>query len=164
MRSRKLYLRSSLRQLLKLLSKTELLYDRTVALDVGLLKVTEKVSSVTNHLLQAATAVMVLVIALKVLGEVLDSVGKKCYLYLGRTCVTLVGCVLLNNCLLFVFQHFWYSPFKNIFIKKHSNRWVNVAKATFVRKPSIRYKQYYITFIYICKEFFGILFVNLYLL
>ena len=97
---------SSLRQLLKLLSQAKLLNDRTVAFDVSLLKVTEKVSSVTNHLLQAAAAVMVLVVALKVLGEVLYSVGKKCDLYLGRTCVTLVCSILLNNCLLFVFQHF----------------------------------------------------------
>ena len=97
---------SSLRQLLELLSQTKLFNDRTVALDVGLLEVTEKVSSVTNHLLQAAAAVMVLVVALKVLGEVLYSVGKKCDLYLGRTCVTLVCSILLNNCLLFVFQHF----------------------------------------------------------
>ena len=121
-------LRSSLRQLLKLLSETELFNDRTVAVDVSLLKVTEKVSSVTNHLLQAAAAVMVLVVVLEVLGEILDSVGKKCYLYLRRTCVALVCSVLLNNCLLFVFQHFCYSPFKNIFIKKHSRRRVNAVK------------------------------------
>ena len=117
---------SSLRQLL--LSETKLLNDRTVAVDVGLLEITEKVSSVTNHLLQTSAAVMVLVIVLEVLGEVLDSVGKKCDLYLRRTCVALVCSVLLNNCLLFVFQHFWYSPFKNIFIKKHSKRWVNAVK------------------------------------
>jgi hypothetical protein len=62
--------------------------------------------------------------------------------------------ILLNNCLLFVLQHFWYSPFKNIFIKKHSNRWVNVVKTTYVRKPSLRYVQHYNIFIYICKELF----------
>ena len=107
---------SSLRQLLKLLSETELLYDCTVALNVSLLEITEKVSSVTNHLLQAAAAVMVLVVALEVLGEVLYSVGKKRDLYLRRTGVTFVSSILLNNCLLFVFQHFGIHLSKNIFI------------------------------------------------
>ena len=46
----------------RLLSQSKLLNDRTVALDVGLLEITEKVSSVTNHLLQSAAAVMVLVV------------------------------------------------------------------------------------------------------
>ena len=101
---------------IELLTETELLNDSSVALDIGLLEVAEKVSSVSYHLLKAAAAVVVLVVGLEVLGKVLDSVGKKCDLYLGRTCVALFCSVLLNNCLLFVFQHFWYSPFKNIFI------------------------------------------------
>ena len=98
-------LHSSLRQLLELLSETQLLNDSTVALDVGLLEVYKKVSSVSYHLLKSAAAVVVLVVGLEVLGKVLDSVGKKCDLYLGRTCVALMSSVLLNNCLLFVFHH-----------------------------------------------------------
>ena len=104
-------------QLLKLLSQTELLNDRTVALDVCLLEVAEKVSSVADHLLQTSAAVVVLVIALEVLGKVLYSEGQKCDLNLGRTCVALVSSILLNNCLLFVLKH--HSGFhlsKNIFI------------------------------------------------
>ena len=75
---------------MKLLSQAELLYDSTVALDVCLLEVAKKISSVTNHLLKTSTAVVVLVVSLEVLGKVLDSVGKKCDLYLGRTCIALV--------------------------------------------------------------------------
>ena len=101
---------------MNLLSDVQLLDDSTVSLNVVLLEVAEKVSSVSYHLLKAAAAVVVLVVSLEVLGKVLDSVGKKCDLYFGRTCVALFCSVLLNNCLLFVFQHFWYSPFKNIFI------------------------------------------------
>ena len=100
MRSRE-NLHSSLRQF-ALLSEVQLVDDRAVTLDVGLLEVAEKVSSVADHLLKSAAAVVVLVVGLEVLGEVLDSVGKKRDLYLGRTCVTLVGSVLFNNCLLFV--------------------------------------------------------------
>ena len=92
-------LRSSLRQLLKLLSETELFNDRTVAVDVSLLKVTEKVSSVTNHLQHTAAAVMVLVVSLEVLGKVLDSVGQKCDLNLGRTCVAFVSGIFFDNSL-----------------------------------------------------------------
>ena len=48
---------SSLRQLMKLLSQTELFNDRTVTLDIGLLEVAEKVSSMADHLLKSAAAI-----------------------------------------------------------------------------------------------------------
>ena len=89
-----------------LLSKTKLLNDSSVSVDVGLLEVVKKVSSVTYHLEEAATAVVVLVVALEVLGEVRNSVSKNCDLNLGRSGVTLVGSVLFNNCLLFCCCHF----------------------------------------------------------
>ena len=44
----------------------------------------------TNHLLKAAAAVVILVIVLEVLGKVLDSVGQKRDLNLGRSRVTFV--------------------------------------------------------------------------
>ena len=89
-----------------LLSETKLLNDSSVSLDVYLLEVVEEVSSVTYHLEEAATAVVVLVVALEVLGEVRNSVSKNCDLNLGRSGVTLVGSVLFNNCLLFCCCHF----------------------------------------------------------
>ena len=88
-----------------LLSQTELFNDRTVALDIGLLQVAQKISSVTNHLLQAATAVVVLVVALEVFGQILDSVGQKRDLYLGRTGVAFVCSVSCDDGLLFFFLH-----------------------------------------------------------
>ena len=96
---------SSLRQLMKLLSQTELFNDRTVTLDIGLLEVAEKVSSMADHLLKSAAAVVILVVGLEVLRQILDSVSQKRDLYLRRACVSLVGSVLLNNCLLFVLKH-----------------------------------------------------------
>ena len=89
-----------------LLSEVQLFDDRAVTLDVGLLQVAKKVSSVTNHLQKSAAAVVILVVSLEVLGQIVDSVSQKRDLNLGRTCVALVGSVLLDNCLLFVFQHF----------------------------------------------------------
>ena len=89
-----------------LLSETELLNDSSVSLDVNLLEVVEEVSSVTNHLEETTAAMIVLVVALEMLGEVSYSVGKDSDLNLGRTCVTLVSCVLFDNCLLFCCCHF----------------------------------------------------------
>ena len=90
---------------MRLLSQTELFNNRTVALDVCLLKVATKISSVTYHLLKTSAAVMVLVIVLEVLSKGLDSVSEKCDLHLGRTSVALVSSISLDNCLLFVFLH-----------------------------------------------------------
>ena len=87
---------SSLRTIL-LLSQTELCNDSTVALDIYLLEITEKVLSVTDHLLKAAAAVCVVVVLFEVFGEVLDSVGQKCDLNFGRTRVALVSLVLVDD-------------------------------------------------------------------
>ena len=97
--------------LIVLLSQSELADDRTVTLDVSLLQVVQKVSSVTDHLLKTAAAVEVVLVCLQVLGQGRDSVGQKCDLNLRRTGVSLVGSVLLDNALLFVFQHGFYFTF-----------------------------------------------------
>ena len=89
----------------KLFSQSELVYDCTVALDVYLLQVVEQVSSVTDHLLQTAAAVEVLLVGLQVCGQVVDAGGQNSDLNLGRTGVSLMGCVLLNQRELFVFLH-----------------------------------------------------------
>lgn len=89
-----------------LLSQTELFNDSSVSFDIDLLEVIEEVSPVTDHFEQAATAVIVLVVVLEVLGEVGYSVSKYSYLNLGRARVTLVGRILLDNCLLFLCCHF----------------------------------------------------------
>ena len=88
-----------------LLSQSELAYDRTVTLNVRVLEIVEQVSSVTDHLLKTTAAVEVLLVSLEVGGQVVDAAGQNCDLNLGRAGVTLMGLVLLNNGLLFVFQH-----------------------------------------------------------
>ena len=94
-----------------LFSESELADDRAVTLDVNLLQVVEQVSSVTDHLLQTAAAVEVLLVSLQVRGQVVDAGGQESNLYFGRTGVALVGCVLLDQCDLSVFLHGFYSPF-----------------------------------------------------
>ena len=88
-----------------LFSESELADDRAVTLDVNLLQVVEQVSSVTDHLLQTAAAVEVLLVGLQVRGQVVDASGQNCDLNLGRTGVSFVGSVLFNQCELFVFLH-----------------------------------------------------------
>ena len=106
-----------------LLSDVQLLDDRAVTLDIDLLQVCKKISSVTDHLEKSAAAVVVLVVSLEVLGESVDAIGKDRDLNLGRTGVALVGLVLVDDCLLFVFSD--HGNFTFLFIlRKPSTRWV----------------------------------------
>ena len=91
--------------MLRLLSQVELSDDRTVALDVVLLQVAQKVSSVADHLLQTSAAVEILGVSLEVLGQVSNSGSQDCDLNLGRTGVALVDGIGLNNLLLFILLH-----------------------------------------------------------
>ena len=90
----------------QLLAQVQLLNDGAVALNVDLLQVAKKISSVADHLQHAAAAVVVLVVRLEVLGKSVDAMGKDRDLNLGRAGVTLMGSELGNNGLLFVLQHF----------------------------------------------------------
>ena len=92
-------------------SQTELADDGTVTLNIVVLQIVEQVSSVTDHLLKTATAVEVVLVCLQMLGEACDSVGEERDLHLGRTGVAFVGSVLLDDGLLFVFQHGFYFTF-----------------------------------------------------
>lgn len=98
----------------QLLSDVELVDDGAVALDVDLHQVAEQASSVTDHLKQSATAVMILVIRLEMLGEVVDAAGKKRDLNLGGAGIALMGGVLADNCLFFFCGHGFFT-FHKIF-------------------------------------------------
>ena len=81
---------------LKLLSEAELFDDCAVTLDVLLLKVSKELTAMADHLEKSATAVVVLVVLLKMLGKVLDSRGEKRDLDLGGSGVVLVNLVSVN--------------------------------------------------------------------
>ncbi len=76
----------------------------------------------TDHLKETAAAVIVLVVALEMLGEVSYSVGKDSDLNLGRTCVALMSCVLFDNCLLFLCCHFRIHLSKIKYFCKHGRQ------------------------------------------
>ena len=87
---------------MQLLSEMQLFEDRTIAIDVLLLEIVEKISSVTDHLQHTAAAVVVLGVLLEMLIELVDSRGKNRDLYLGRTGIGLMGLVGSDHCLLCV--------------------------------------------------------------
>ena len=150
---------------MRLLSQTELFNDSAVALDVSLLEIAEKVSSVSDHLLETSAAVVVLVVSLEVLGEVLDAAGKKRDLHLGRTGVALVGLVSVDNCLLFVLDHDVFHLSK----KYSATNTVPVGEIRFgaqksaasgvIRTPSSRRYAYYNILFCFCKHFLEFYFI-----
>ena len=101
-----------------LLSDVELGYDSTVSLDIDLHQIVKQISSVAAHFKKSATAVMVVVVLLKMLGERVDSAGQESDLNLGRACVAFVCRILLDNSELLFFGHF---------LSPHINRCANSA-------------------------------------
>ena len=104
-------LHSSLRQLLKaeLLSDVQLADNGAVTLNIGLLEVVEKISSVTYHLEKSAAAVVILVVSLEVFVEIVDPVSEERDLNLRRAGISLMSSILLDNCLLFVLKHDFFT-------------------------------------------------------
>ena len=97
-----------------LLSDAKLLDDSAVSFDINSLEIAKKVSSVTYHFKKTATAVMVVVVVLKMLVEAVDSVCENSDLHFRRTCVAFVSSVLSNYSLLFFLQHDFFTFLKII--------------------------------------------------
>ena len=147
-----------------LLSQAELADDRAVTLDVVLLQVVQQTSSVTNHLLQTAAAVEILLVSLEVLGQVSDAVGQDSNLYLGRTGVALVGSVLLDDVEFYFFLHGFFTFQKNIYLRfTQQSVGEKAAEQPRIRKPSSRIRQYYTTLFSFCKYLFETFLLYLYI-
>ena len=95
-----------------LLTDTELVDDSAVTLDVLLLEVSEKISSVTDHLEKTAAAVVILRVDLQVLGERVDAVGEDRDLDLRRAGILLVDLVLCDDLLFYVLLNHGFTPQK----------------------------------------------------
>ena len=83
-----------------LFTQTELFDDSSVTLNVLLLEIAEKVSSLTNHLKKTSVGMMILGVVLKMSVEGIDTVCEDSDLNLRRTCISLGELVLCNNLLL----------------------------------------------------------------
>ena len=97
-----------------LFADAELVDDRSVTIDVDFLEVVEKVSSLTDHLEQAATAVVVVLVRLEMLGQLRDAGSEDSDLNFGRTGVGLVKLVAVDYLLLQFFLDHVLSPFFRI--------------------------------------------------
>ena len=82
------------RSLSKSLADVQLRDNGTITLDIFLGQVVEQAAALTNHLVHAKTAVVIVGVTLQVLGELKDALGKNGDLDFGRTGVVLVGGVL----------------------------------------------------------------------
>ena len=80
-----------------LLTNTQLGDEGTIALDVLLGQIVQEAAALTDHLIEAPAAVVVVDMDLQVLGELVDPLGEDSDLDLGGTGVALVGTVGLDD-------------------------------------------------------------------
>ena len=85
-----------------LVTKVEGLNDCAVTLDINLLQVHKQLTTLTYKTQQRTLRTVVVTVALHVLGKVVDTVGKKCYLALRRTSIYFRSTVLTEKLLLFL--------------------------------------------------------------
>src|SRR3982074_3319150 len=80
-----------------LVPESEFLDDPAVSVDVRPLHVVEQASTRTDHLQQAAPAVMVLLVRPEVIGEVVDALREEGHLHSRRAGIGLMRLVLLER-------------------------------------------------------------------
>ncbi len=97
----------------KLLAQFELCDKASVSLDIYTFEIIELTAARTYHLQKTASAVVVLLMRLQVLGKVIDTPGQQRNLYLGATRVALVRRKLGDDFRLYILVHFL--PPTNVF-------------------------------------------------
>ena len=90
---------------MQLLTQTQLSDEGTITFDVLLCQIVQQTTTLTDHLGQATTGMIVVGVLLHVLGELLNAFGKDSYLNFGGTGVGFVGAVAFDNCGLLIFEH-----------------------------------------------------------
>ena len=85
----------------KLLAQTQLSDQGTITVDVLLLQIGQQIAAAADHLEQAAAAVVVMLVALQMLGQVVDARGEQRNLDLRRTGVALNALSQSDDGLLF---------------------------------------------------------------
>lgn len=80
-----------------LATETDRFDELFVTFQIFALQVVEQRAALTNHLQQAATAVVIFVVAFEVLGEVRNALREQCNLHFRRTSVAFVLTELRNR-------------------------------------------------------------------
>ena len=93
-----------------LLTNTKLFDASTIPFYILLLQVVQQVSSVTNHLQQTPSGVMIFLVGLQVTCQVIDSLCENGNLNFRRTGVVFVGTICFDNLIFFFFPQHVSSP------------------------------------------------------
>ena len=80
-----------------LLTKTQSGDQSTIAVDVLLAQIVQKVPALADHLQQAAAAVVVVDMGAQMISQLVDAVGQNGNLNLGGTGVALMGRILFDD-------------------------------------------------------------------
>ena len=91
-----------------LLTKAELLDKSSVAFDVDLLKVLQKISSVTDHLQKTSSGMVVMGMLFQVTVQVVDPLGEDRDLDFRRTGVAFMSGKLFDDFLFFLLCHLFH--------------------------------------------------------
>ena len=98
-----------------LLTDAQLGNDRAVTLDIFLRQIVQQTAALTDHLVHAQTAVVVVGMLLEVLRQLADTLGEDGDLDFGRAGVALMGGVVGDDVgFLFLGDHVEFTPFKVI--------------------------------------------------
>ena len=84
----------------RLVAEAKIADDLAVSVDVGLLEVREKAPAFSDHLEEAATAVMISGVGLEVIGQMIDPLRKQRNLHVSRTGIPLVKLEIADRFLL----------------------------------------------------------------
>ncbi len=79
------------------MTEFQFLGDGLIARNIGFMEVVQQPTALTDHHEQATARAVVLVIALKVSGKVIDALGEQRNLHVGGTGVLLVQLELLDG-------------------------------------------------------------------
>jgi hypothetical protein len=82
---------------MRLATQTEALDEAPVAGDVGVLKIVQEATTLTDEQQQTAAAVMVVLVVFEVTREVGDAPRQQCDLYLRRSSVAFASGVLVDD-------------------------------------------------------------------
>jgi hypothetical protein len=80
-----------------LMSQFQLLGDRLVAGQVGVMQVVQQPPPLANHYQQTTAGAVILLVGLQVLGQMVDALGQQRDLHVGRTGILLVRLECLNR-------------------------------------------------------------------
>jgi hypothetical protein len=98
-------------------TNSESLDNRAITLDVLFNQVVKQTTTLTNHLQQSTTGMMIFFMHFEMLGQISDPLGQKCNLNFWGAGVTFVSFKILNDFLFTVSSKQLLSPFPYLILE-----------------------------------------------